>query len=83
MPLVDAPKLDIAIRLTREPDFHYEEMPWGEKLKWDMIKVYDAFKGARALLDTDPPWKKRLKKAGKIIEAVLYIVAGIYAKRLL
>ncbi len=83
MPLIDAPKLDIAVRMTREPDFHYEEMPWNEKLMWDMIKVYGAFTAARARLDTDPPWKKNLKKALKIVEAMLYIVAGIYAKRLL
>ena len=83
MPLVDAPKLQLALKATRDPNFHFEEMPWNEKLKWDMIKVYGSFTAARALLDTDPPWKKRLKKVGKIVEAVLYIVAGIYAKRLL
>lgn len=58
-------------------------MPWDEKLKWNIIKIYDAVKGAKRHIDyRTPKWKRLLKSIYGIAKPILYILAAIASKKL-
>jgi len=72
-----------ARRLKQMPIGEFIELPWDIKLKWNLVKVWDAIQGARKIVESrTPKWKRIGRRVLKIAEAILFIIAGYYAKKL-
>lgn len=81
---VAVPLATISRRLRRMDAAKLKEMSWDEKLKWQGVKVYDAVKGAKSIIDARESKTKRItKRVLGILEALLKVVAMFSSKGLL
>ena len=72
-----------ARRLKQMPIGEFIELSWDIKLKWNLVKFWDAIQGARKIIESrTPKWKRIGRRVLKIAEAMLFVVAGYYAKKL-
>lgn len=72
-----------ARRLKQMPVGEFITLPWDIKLKWNLVKFWDAIQGARKIVESrTPKWKRIGRRVLKIAEAILFVVAGYYAKKL-
>lgn len=82
----EARKLRLAkacIRAKKITPAELVEMSWDEKLKWNMVKLWDAFNSARRHINSrTPKWKRILKGIYGIARPILYILAAIASKKL-
>jgi len=54
-------------------------MPWNQKLKWDLVKVWDAICGAKKIVDSrKPEWKRIGGRILNILESII-LIGGVFA----
>ena len=71
----------LAIRVKHIEPGEWKEMEWSRKLKWDLVKMWDAIQGAKRIVDArTPKWKRIIKRVLIIAEAAIRITAQFCCK---